>query len=191
MPPAPIEILRTLAAAFDRLGVAWYLFGAQAVSLWGRPRFTADIDITVRMDPEWPQLLVDAMHQNGFRMRAEATNEFVATTRVLPFEHVESGWLVDLVLAGPGLEERFLSRAVTVDFGGGVRVPVISAEDLIVTKILAGRPKDVDDVRGVLLERGEKLDVDTIRETLRLLEGALGVSDLLPAFDAAQRRSRE
>jgi predicted nucleotidyltransferase len=56
------------------------------------------------------------------------------------------------VLAGPGLEEQFLARAVLVDIGG-VRVPVMSPEDLVVTKILAGRPKDIEDVRGILAER--------------------------------------
>ena len=32
-------------------------------------------------------------------------------------------------------------------------MPVIAAADLIVTKILAGRPKDLEDAASVLLER--------------------------------------
>lgn len=42
-------------------------------------------------------------------------------------------------------------------------MPVISAEDLIVTKILAGRPKDLDDVRGILLERLPQLEAELAR----------------------------
>ena len=93
---------------------------------------------------------------------------------------------LDLVLAGPGLEEGFLERAVQVDVGG-VAVPVISPEDLVVTKILAGRPKDLEDVRGILAERSSRLDAGAIRAALRLLEEALGQSDLLPAFEAEWR----
>ena len=88
-----------------------------------------------------------------------------------------------VVLAGPGLEELFLSRAVTIDLGVA-SVPFISPEDLVVTKILAGRPKDLDDVAGVLCERGVRLDIEAIRTTLTQLEQALGQSDLIVAFDA-------
>lgn len=190
-PPAstPADLLRILSGVLGRLGADWYLFGAQAVLLWGRPRFTADIDVTVRMVPENPQRLVAAMAEAGFRLRFEVTPEFVASTRVLPFVHDKSEWALDVVLAGPGLEERFLARAIHVDLGGGFRVPVISPEDLIVTKMLSGRAKDLDDVRGVLLERRDRLDLASIRDSLRLLEAALGVSDLLPAFERLLHRS--
>jgi hypothetical protein len=189
--PAPVELLRGLTAVLDRLGAAWYVFGAQAVLLWGRPRFTADIDVTVRMDPEDPRRLVDALERAGFTLRVAADDAFVARTRVLPFIHTETHWPLDIVLAGPGLEEQFIARAVIVDLGG-VRVPVIRAEDLIVTKVLAGRPKDIEDVRSVLLERVDRLDLASIRETLRLLEEALSLGDLLPVFEAelANVRSR-
>jgi hypothetical protein len=65
-----------------------------------------------------------------------------------------------------------------------VVVPVISSEDLIVTKILAGRPKDVEDVRAILRERLKKLDLRRIRGFLRLLEDAIGQTDLLESFEA-------
>ncbi len=66
---------------------------------------------------------------------------------------------------------------------GGVSVPIISPEDLIATKIPAGRPKDIEDIRGVLRERAADLDLDSIRSTLATLEDALGQSDLRPLFE--------
>lgn len=59
---------------------------------------------------------------------------------------------------------------------------------LIVTKLLAGREKDIEDVRGVLSERGASLNVDQIRTTVALLEDALGQSDLMPVLDAELSR---
>jgi len=174
----------------QHLGAGWYVFGAQAVLLWGRPRFTADVDVTVRLDPERSRQFVAAMEEAGFALRVSATDDFAATTRVLPFVHAATGLPLDIVLAGPGLEERFISRAVPVDLGAGVPVPVICAEDLVVTKILAGRPKDIEDVRSVLLERLDRLDVASIRETLGLLEEALSVGDLVPAFEGELARAR-
>ena len=96
---------------------------------------------------------------------------------------------MDVVLAGPGLEEEFLDRAIDIQIEG-TAVPVISPEDLIVTKVLAGRPKDIEDVRGVLRERAESLDISRIRGTLRLLEEALAQSDLLVVFETELEKLR-
>jgi predicted nucleotidyltransferase len=90
---------------------------------------------------------------------------------------------LDVVLAGSGLEDDFLSRAVPTDIGG-VTVPLIAPSDLIIAKILAGRTKDLDDARAIWRLHRARLDVDRIRRTLRQLEEALGQSDLVPAFDA-------
>jgi hypothetical protein len=187
-PAGPAELLAALAAALDALGVRWYVFGAQAALLWGRPRLTADVDVTVKCSLPTREL-VGALEARGFSLRVDGTAEFIQATRVVPLEHRASGLALDVVLAGPGLEELFLERAVPVDVAGTV-VPFISPEDLIVTKLLAGREKDIDDVRGVLSERGSALDIERIRTTLALLEQALGQSDLTPALERELERWR-
>jgi hypothetical protein len=69
--------------------------------------------------------------------------------------------------------------------------PVIEPADLLITKILAGRPKDIEDARALWHLRGGDLDALRVRRTLQLLEQALSQSDLVPAFDAlVQRRAR-
>jgi len=60
----------------------------------------------------------------------------------------------------------------------------------LLTKILAGRQKDIEDVRGVLLERRAMLDVARIVHLLGLLEQALSRSDLLSVFDNELARDR-
>ena len=104
-------------------------------------------------------------------------------------QHGRSGMALDVVLAGPGFEEEFLARALPVQIGNRM-IPIISPEDLIVTKVLAGRGKDLDDIRGVLSERGEQLQLDQIDETLATLEAAMGQSDLRPVFAAEVARWR-
>ena len=186
----PADLLADLAHEFARLRVPWYVFGAQAALIWGRPRLTTDVDVTVRLGALDSRAFVSALQARAFDLRIVATPEFVQQTRVLPLVHQPTGLAVDVVLAGPGLEDDFLARAVTVEIGGSA-VPIISAEDLIVTKILAGRPKDIDDIRGVLAERGGSLDLAQIRRTLEMLEEALGQDDLVPLFEAEVQRSSQ
>ncbi|ODS52645.1 MAG: hypothetical protein ABS36_16490 [Acidobacteria bacterium SCN 69-37] len=172
----PAELLSDLTVALGAVGAPWYVFGAQAALVWGRPRLTTDVDVTVKCGVSTDDL-VRALETHGFSLRVDATPAFIRTTRVVPLEHGASGLALDLVLGGPGLEEQFLERAVPIDVAGTL-VRFISPEDLIVTKLLAGREKDIGDVRGVLSERGDALDVGRIRATLALLEKALGQSDL-------------
>lgn len=188
----PADLLADLAAAFGGIGVRWYVFGAQAALVWGRPRLTTDVDVTVQSTVSTREL-VAALERHGFSLRVDGTDAFIESTRVVPFDHGASGLALDVVLAGPGLEELFLERAVPVDVAGTL-VPFISPEDLVVTKLLAGREKDIDDVRGVLSERGVTLDLARLSTTLKLIEDALGQSDLTPVLErelARWRRSGE
>lgn len=168
----------------------WYVFGAQAVNVWAMPRTTGDVDVTAYLRGSDHSGFVSAMRRAGFDLRVRDIDGFVRKTRVFPFVHRKSRIPLDIVLAGPGLEEKFLERARKVDLGG-VFVPVISPEDLLVTKILAGRPKDIEDVRAILRARLKKLDLRRIRGFLRLLEDAIGQTDLKQSFEkelAAERR---
>jgi predicted nucleotidyltransferase len=160
-----------------------YLFGAQAAIVWGSPRLSADVDVTVAIEPAIVDSFVETMRRHGFDLTF-SDSEFLARTRVLLFVHRSTHMPLDVVLAGPGLEEDFLRRAISVDVDG-THIPVISPEDLIIAKILAGRPKDIEDVRSVVHERRASLDGERIRTILGLLEQALAQSDLLPVFEKA------
>lgn len=182
MPSAVVELLRSLATCLDDLELRWYVFGAQAVVVHGRPRATEDVDVTVDPAGLTATALAHHLEARGFRLAEFADAEFVAATRVLPFVHQPSGMMLDLVLAGPGLEEVFLDGAEPTDLGG-VTVPVIRAEHLLVTKILGGRPKDFEDAREIVKARGDRLDLAMVRELISALESTLGQSDLTPLLD--------
>jgi|SRR5581483_3429649 len=187
--PSPVaELFRDLGGVFGRLGLRWYVFGAQAALLHGAARLTADVDVTVDAGASTPEALAADLARAGFDCRTDDLPRFVARTRVVPVVHRATRIPVDIVLAGPGPEELFLSRATVRDVEG-VRVPVAAPEDLVAMKLLAGRPKDIDDALAVVAANpGFRADV--ARETLHLLEAALDRSDLVPALDALFRRAR-
>ncbi|HVW27034.1 MAG TPA: nucleotidyltransferase [Polyangiaceae bacterium] len=175
-----VAALADLSEALGALRIDWYLFGAQAALIHGAARVTADVDVTLRLGKVTPARLAAELRQYGFGLRIRDPS-FVRTTRVLPVVHARTSVPVDLVLAGPGLEDAFLERAAVHDLGG-VLVPVARAEDLIVMKILAGRDKDLDDVAAMLDARGAELDAKEVRSTLEMVESALGQSDLVPTW---------
>ena len=108
--------------------------------------------------------------------------EFAQRQRVLLLRH-PNGAKTDIAMGAFPFEMSAVRRAKKVELAPGYRLHICSPEDLIVTKILAGRPKDIEDIRSVIHQRGASLDEARIREVLSLLEEALGQSDLLPVFE--------
>lgn len=180
------ELLGDLASALDGLGVRWYLFGAQAAIVYGVTRLTGDVDVTVDLGTLRTTDLVATLVRSGFQLRVADIDDFVASTRVLPLRHDRTRLPVDLVLAGPGLEELFFDRVV-VRAVGEATVPVASPEDIVAMKILAGRPHDLDDAAAIIRAGRATLDLDLVRRTLRLLEEALHRADLVPELDRLAR----
>jgi Nucleotidyltransferase of unknown function (DUF6036) len=175
------ELLADLAAALEGAGAAWYLFGAQAAILHGAARLSADVDVTVRLpDGMSNEDLTRQIEGHNFQPRV-GDPLFIERTRVIPFIHVPTAMPVDVVLAGPGIEDQFFARALVREVEE-VRIRLASPEDLIVMKVLAGRPKDLEDVESIVAAYAGRLEVDYIERTLDLLERALSQSDLLPEW---------
>jgi acylphosphatase len=185
-----VEVYRALTTALSSLAVRWYVFGAQAAILHGAVRLTEDIDVTVLLEGRETRRLVQALEAAGFTLRVSDSEAFVEKTRVLPVKHSSTAIPVDVVLGGPGLEEIFAARARAIQLHG-VSVPVATAEDVVAMKILAGRPKDLEDVVAVVSAQGTQLDVVLLRETVQLIESALDQSDLTPLLEQCLAKARD
>jgi hypothetical protein len=187
MRSAAATVLRDLSRAFAELGVRWYLFGAQAAIIYGSTRVTEDVDVTVELGARSPGELIGALTEHGLRSRVKDAAAFAAR-RVLPFVHDATAMPVDVLLAGPGLEELFLARVVR-HTRERTTFPVACAEDIVVMKLLAGRPHDHEDILAILRAAGKTLDRPALEESLALLEDALGQCDLRPAFAQLVKRA--
>jgi hypothetical protein len=98
-----------LTEVFSALRVRWYLFGAQAAILHGAARVTADVDVTVDLDKTPMAKVLKELRRRRFELQVPDST-FIETTRVIPLVHKPSRMPVDLVLAGPGLEDLFFER---------------------------------------------------------------------------------
>jgi Nucleotidyl transferase of unknown function (DUF2204) len=183
MPADVPAALADLAAAFAALGVRWYVFGAQAVIAAGVPRLTADIDVTVELPRGGPRALIAALARAGIALRPVGdVATFIAETRVIPAIHAASQLPIDVVLAGPGLEEDMLARALRRPVGG-TDVPFVDTADLIALKILAGRDKDLEDVRALGRAGLPGRSLEIARQRVAELGALIDDSTLLATFD--------
>jgi hypothetical protein len=174
----PFDAVVAFAKFAEQENLRWYVFGAQAVAIYGVPRTTGDIDITLDPGARGLEALIAPLRRAGFVPKI-AKPSFAIETQIYPVIHEATGWKLDIVLAGPGLEQRFLDEARLIS-AGRHRIPVIAPEHLVSLKVFASRPKDLEDVRGML--RIAELDHAVVERTLAELEAMLDQSDLRPVY---------
>jgi len=187
--PASVEVLAALKKVLGPRRIRWYVFGAQAALVYGSARMTLDVDVTISLKQERVRPLVAALLKGGFGSRTDDLEAFFTRSRVVPLFHERTRMPLDLVVARDSLELTFLERARLIDIGG-VTVPVISPEDLVVAKLFAGRPRDLEDVRSVLGATGESMDLRYVRALLGQLDEAEDRADLLPALERLLEEAR-
>ena len=75
---------------------------------------------------------------------------------------------VDFLMARGDYQDQAIRRAVEIKFGQA-KARVISAEDLILYKLLADRPMDRLDAQAVVEEQGKRLNLAYLRRWARKL----------------------
>jgi hypothetical protein len=151
------ELIARLARNLVARELPFMLIGGQAVLLHGEPRLTQDIDITLGVTPQRLDDAVAACEAAGLTPLPTDIAAFVRDTFVLPATDARSGIRVDLIFSTTPYEAEAIGRAVLVEVGGS-QVPFASAEDLILHKLFAGRPRDLEDAAGVSRRKGRTLD---------------------------------
>lgn len=157
------ELLERLAQTLDEARLPYMIIGGQAVLLHGEPRLTRDIDITLGVDIDRQPDVTAAAAKLGLTLLV-TPESFTKQTMVLPCSDPATGIRVDFIFSFTPYERQAIERAVLVTIGHA-QVRFATAEDLIVHKMLAGRPRDHEDVIGILL-KNPTIDSSYIRHWL-------------------------
>jgi hypothetical protein len=150
-----------LAEAFAARSVRHALVGGLGVSLRGRPRLTQDIDFLVDI----PQIalpgLLDDLVERGFSLEpAVVINQYVREhMTAFSYGPVRIDWLKPVL----PFYARALADASPLSWSEGHTVRVASPEGLILTKMVAFRSRDQDDIETLLTANRDTIDVDLIR----------------------------
>jgi predicted nucleotidyltransferase len=96
----------------------------------------------------------------------------VRKTFVLPAQDEASGIRIDFVFSFSEYEKQAIARAAGVEIEG-VLVRLATLEDLIVHKVVAGRPRDLDDVKSIVL-KNPSYDGQYIEQWLQEFDRSLG-----------------
>jgi len=188
VPATLLAALADLMKWLDAANMPSMVIGGVAASVLGQPRLTQDVDaLAILPEGEWANAVSTAA-RHGILPRIENPLDFARRSRVLLMRHVESGIDIDVIFGGLLFEQSAIDNSKIHDIGG-LRVRLPRVEDLLIMKAVARRPKDLQDIEGLLAAHPEA-DVGTVRQWVSEFATAMGTSDMLDDFDKLVARSK-
>ena len=188
VPATLLAALADLMKWLDATNMPSMVIGGVAASVLGQPRLTQDVDaLAILPEGEWANAVSTAA-RHGILPRIENPLDFARRSRVLLMRHVESGIDIDVIFGGLLFEQAAIDNSKIHDIGG-LRVRLPRVEDLLVMKAVARRPKDLQDIEGLLAAHPEA-DVATVRRWVSEFATAMSTSDMLDDFDKLVARSK-
>jgi hypothetical protein len=147
------------------------VIGGQAVLLYGEPRLTRDIDITLGLGVRELNKLKETISSLSLKILVERDEEFVERNMVLPTLDEKSGIRVDFIFSFSPFEKQAIERAKDIKLGRSL-VRFASLEDVVIHKVIAGRARDLEDIKSILL-KNQKYDSNYIEKWLKEFDQSL------------------
>lgn len=171
--------LKKIARILEELKIPYLITGGVAIVVWGRPRYTADIDIIIELKKEKIKKLVSTLIKEGY-VDEDVVREALKYKGEFNFIDNETGLKVDFwILSSSAFDKSRLKRAVVRKIFGQ-EVFFSSPEDLILKKLLwfneSRSSRQLEDIHSVLAIIKDQLDYKYLRrwakkqKTLALLQ---------------------
>lgn len=160
--------------------------GGLALQRWGEPRETIDADLTLMTGFGHEEPFIEAL-LSQYRARIGDAKNFAIQNRVLLLYNT-AGVGLDVALGALPFEESAVARSSEFVFPPDTSIRTCSAEDIVVMKSFASRPKDWLDIEGILLRQQRVLDWNYIQAQLLPLITAKEAPEI---WSELQRRRRD
>ncbi len=167
-------LLLKIAAKLQKLKIDYMIVGSQAGLLDGEPGLTKNIEVTLAIENDRLPEILNFSKELKLRVLADDPDDFTKKTKVLTMTENTSGIRIDFIFSSSEYERIAISRAVSINFGKAA-VRFASLEDLVIHKIIAGRPNDVEEVKSIL-SRNFEYDKKYIKKWLGEFDKALNTS---------------
>lgn len=176
-----LRAARDLQAFFHERQWRFCIIGGIAVLRWGEPRFTRDVDVTLLCGFGHEQDFAGPVLASGYRARISDAAEFARRNRVLLVKS-RDGVPIDIALGGLPFEEMMVERSSLFEFAPECPLQTCSAEDLVILKLFAFRPRDVLDAETVAVRQRGALDWEYIQLHLRPLSEIKQQPEIMDVF---------
>jgi len=172
-----VSLLKIVVERLDKAEIPYMISGGIAVSYWGFPRTTHDIDVVIEAKKEDEEKIF-SLFKKDFYVSPEAIEDAIERRFTFNIIHLKSGTKVDFWLLkndpfGTAEFRRKLKKQIF-----GKEISIISPEDLILCKLLGYKEtkstRRLEDAESIL--KTSKIDLEYIKDwakkqsTIKILE---------------------
>ncbi len=156
------EVLRSIVPKLEQSEIPYMITGSIAAAYYGQGRATYDLDIVISATVDKLNKLIVLLPKEQYYAVLQDALDAQRHHSMFNVLDTTSGWKIDFILKKPApFHEEAFQRRLAVSFDG-VPTFVISAEDLILSKLewakMGESERQVSDAATVLEKRHDKLD---------------------------------
>lgn len=154
-------VIKKLVVFLNKGKFEYVIIGGVAVGVLGEPRTTGDVDVDILLDKDNISQFLNKATNAGFKIDRQRCIETAKLTSVFQINYRE--FHIDFIIASIDLEREVFKRKKGIKLFG-LKVYLPTPEDLILLKIIPGRPKDLIDAEGIVNRHKGKLDIDYLEK---------------------------
>jgi predicted nucleotidyltransferase len=167
------EVLRSIVPKLEQSSIDYMITGSIAAAYYGRARATYDLDIVISATPEKLETLIQLLPKEQYYAVLQDALDAHRHHSMFNVLDTISGWKIDLIFKKPApFHEEAFRRRTAATFEG-VATCLISAEDLILSKLEWGKLGESErQIRdsAIVLQKGRlKLDLPYIEKWVQEL----------------------
>ncbi len=165
------ELLKLLAITFDYHTIPYIVIGNQAVLVYGNKKSIHDIVIIIDLAIDEISEIETIIKELDLEILVDNYYEFVNDTYTLPCSSEKFRMKVDFIFSSSEYDKMTFARSniIEVDEYG---VKFASLEDIIIHKMVSGKPGDFEDIKSIVSKNRDFQD-DYISRWLNRYDSSL------------------
>lgn len=141
------EDFKELLELLNSQGAEYLIVGGYALALHGAPRYTGDLDVYVKPDPDNASRIMEALEEFGFGTVGLKQDDFLVPEQIIQLGVPPVR--IDLITSISGVTwDEAVSGSVGVTYGG-VPIKILGRREFIINKKAVGRSQDLADVDAI------------------------------------------
>lgn len=175
-----IDTIKELRTIFKKHNIEYAILGGLAAGAWGRARATDDIDLVIHVSGDKLDNLMNIFKKYKYQVRIMGYDNLPDLIE-LRKKRGDLEIRVDIMLAKIPYQEKVMERKVMLKIFD-TEIPFISPEDLIIHKLIANRPIDIQDVENIFRFNYKNLDIEYLKKWAKEWEIEESLNKMIEKF---------
>jgi hypothetical protein len=160
------EVYKKVVTFLNKGKYKYLIIGGIAAGTLGEPRVTGDVDVDIILDQNNFADFINKAKKDGFTVSSKKCLKTAEKTGTFQINYGD--FHIDFIIASTDLERQAFKRRKIIRLYG-LKAFFPTPEDLIIFKLIPGRPQDLLDVERIVRRHKEKLNMTYLKTWARTL----------------------